>query len=161
MGPVDPRRVLEDFEVGQTFESAEEYEITPERLHEYAAEFDPQGIHLDPQVAEREMFRGIVASGWHTLSATMGLVVRSRFLGDTPLVGIAIDRLRFLKPVRAGDKFRARVEVTDVRPSQSDRDRGYITVRVTTIRAADDEPVVTQEWTILLPAGRPLLRRSR
>ena len=154
---MDDRRFLEDFEVGQIFESAEEYEITPERLREYATEFDPQGIHLDPQVAEREMFGAIVASGWHTLSATMRLVVRSRFLGDTPLVGIAIDRLRFLKPVRATDRLRARVEVTDVRPSQSDRDRGYITVRVTTLRASHEEPVVTQEWTILVPRRSPLV----
>ena len=151
------RRYLEDFEVGRTFESAEEYEITPERLREYATEFDPQGIHLDPQVAEREMFGGIVASGWQTLSATMRLVVRSRFLGDTPLVGISIDRLRFLKPIRAGDRLRARVEVADVRPSRSDPNRGYLVVRVTTIRAADDEPVVTQDWTILLPRRSPLV----
>ena len=145
------RRFLEDFSVGQVFDPAEEYEITPERLQEYASEFDPQGIHLDPQVAQREMFGGIVASGWHTLSATMRLVVRSRFLGDTPLVGIAIDNLRFLKPVQAGDRLRARVEVTNLRPSRSDSTRGYLGVRVTTLRAPNDEPVATQKWTVLVP----------
>ena len=151
------RRYLEDFAVGQVFEPAEEYEITPERLREYAAEFDPQGIHLDPEVAALEMFGGIVASGWHTLSATMRLVVLSRFLGDTPLVGIAIDKLRFLKPVRAGDQLRARVEVTNLRPSRSDSTRGYLGVRVTTIRAPNDEPVATQDWTILVPRRQPLV----
>ena len=154
------RRYLEGFTVGQTFQPAEEYEITPDRLREYASEFDPQGIHLDPQVAQREMFGGIVASGWHTLSATMRLVVRSRFLGDTPLVGIAIDNLRFLKPVRAGDKLRARVAVTEVRRSASDPTRGYLGVRVTTIRAPDDEPVATQDWTILVPRRRRRVHRK-
>jgi len=151
------RRHLEDFAVGDSFESAEEYEITPERLRDYASEFDPQGIHLDPEVAEGEMFGDIVASGWHSLSATMRLVVRSGFLGETPLVGLAIDKLRFLKPVRAGDRLRARVEVTDVRRSGSDSQRGYLGVRVTTIRVADREPVVTQEWTILVPRRQALV----
>src|SRR5687767_1577218 len=64
VGPVAglERRYLEDFDVGQVFESTEEYEITPDNLREYASEYDPQAIHLDPQVAEREMFGGVVAS---------------------------------------------------------------------------------------------------
>jgi len=143
------RRYLEDFEVGQTFGSAEEYEITPENLHAYAAEFDPQGIHLDPDVAARERFGGIVASGWHSLSATMRLMVRSQFLGGGPVVGIGIDQLRFLEPVRAGDVLRAEAEVLEVRHSRSSPDRGYLVLRITT-RRRDRTPVLTQDWTLLV-----------
>ena len=157
MGAVDLRRCLEDFPVGPGLQSTEDPEITHERSRDYASEFDPQGIHLDPEVAQREMFGGIVASGWHTLSATMRLVVRLHFLGDTPLVGIAIDNLRFLKPVRPTNKLRARVVVTGTRPSQSDGSRGYLGVRVTTLRAGDAEPVATQDWTILVPRHEPLV----
>ncbi len=45
------QRFLEDFAVGQVFAADEEYEITPERIHAFAAEYDPQPIHLDPEVA--------------------------------------------------------------------------------------------------------------
>lgn len=143
-------RYLEEFAVGQVFASGEEYEITPERLTAYASEFDPQPIHLDPQVAEREMFGGIVASGWHSLSVTMWLVVRSQIFGGGPVVGVGIDRLRFLQPVRAGDRLRAEAEVLEIRPSRSKGDRGYLVMRITT-RRQDGTPVLTQDWTLLVP----------
>jgi acyl dehydratase len=147
------RRYLEDFEVGHVLESTEEYEVTPDNLREYASEYDPQAIHLDPEVAEREIFGGIVASGWHSLSVTMRLMVRSKFLGDGPIVGVGIDNLRFLKPVRAGDRLRAQAEVLAIRPSRSDAGRGYLQLRITTLQPGG-EAVLTQDWTLLVPRRR-------
>jgi acyl dehydratase len=144
------RRWLEDFGVGQRFEPADDYEITPERLTAYAAEYDPQPIHLDPEVAEREMFGGIVASGWHGLSATMRLMVGSDLFAGGPIVGVGIDRLRFLQPIRAGDRLRAEGEVLEVRPSRTHPERGYLVLRITT-RRSDGAPVLTQDWTLLVP----------
>jgi acyl dehydratase len=144
------RRYLEDFEVGQVFAADEEYEMTPERIAAYASEYDPQPIHLDPDVANREMFGGIIASGWHSLSVTMRLIVHSNIFGGAPVVGVGVDRLRYLKPIRPGDRLRAKAEVMDVRPSRSHPDRGYLTLLITTTRQGD-EPVLTQEWTVLVP----------
>jgi acyl dehydratase len=144
-------RYLEDFAVGQVFAADEEYEMTPERIHAYASEYDPQPIHLDPEVAKREMFGGIIASGWHSLSVTMRLIVHSNIFGGAPVVGVGVDRLRYLKPIRPGDRLRAQAEVIGVRPSSSHPDRGYLTLRITTTRQSD-EPVLTQEWTVLVPA---------
>lgn len=151
------RRYLEDFKVGDLIASGEEYEITPERLAAYASEYDPQPIHLDPHVAAGEMFGAIVASGWHSLSVTMRLMVRSQIVGGGPLVGVGIDRLRFLQPVRAGDRLRGEAEVLEVRPSRNNANRGYLVMRITTTRQ-DGEPVLTQDWTLLVPrrvAGTP------
>lgn len=147
-------RYFEVFKVGDVIASGEEYEITPERLAAYAAEFDPQPIHLDREVAQREMFGGIVASGWHSLSVTMRLVVRSQIFGGAPVVGVGIDRLRFLQPVRAGDRLRAEAEVLEVRPSRSNAERGYIVLRITT-RRQDETPVLAQDWTVLVPRRPP------
>lgn len=143
-------RRLEDFIVGQRFEPGTEYEITPERIEAYAAEYDPQPIHLDPAVAATEMFGGLVASGWHGLSATMRLMVESDLFAGGPVVGVGIDRLRFLQPIRAGDRLRAEAEVLEVRPSRTHTDRGYLVLRITT-RRADGTPVLTQDWTLLVP----------
>ncbi len=143
-------RWLEGFTVGERFESTEEYEITRERIAAYAADYDPQAIHLDPEVAEREMFGGIVASGWHSLSATMRLIVDTQIFGGGPVVGVGIDRLRFLAPVRAGDRLRAGAEVTEIRPSRSNPDRGYLVMRITTVNQ-DGVQVLTQDWTVLVP----------
>jgi acyl dehydratase len=152
-------RFWEDFRVGEVIESAESYEMTPERIHAYASEFDPQPIHLDPDAAAKEIFGGIIASGWHSLSATMRLIVRTNIFDGAPVVGGGIDNLRYLKPVRPGDRLRARAEVIGARMSASHPDRGYLIVRVTTIRNEDPaDLVLTQDWTLLVPrrpAPRP------
>ena len=64
-------RFLEDFALGEVIASGEEYEITPENLAVYAAEYDPQPIHLDAEAAAAGMFGGIVSSGWQTASVSM------------------------------------------------------------------------------------------
>lgn len=143
-------RYLEDFVVGDVVDSPETYEMTPERINAFASEYDPQAIHLDPVVAGGGMYGGIIASGWHSLSVTMRLMVRSPLFAAGPIVGVGVDRLRYLQAVRPGDQLRARAEVTETRPSRSSPGRGYLVLRITTLRQ-DDEPVLTQEWTVLVP----------
>ncbi|HVM29472.1 MAG TPA: MaoC/PaaZ C-terminal domain-containing protein [Candidatus Limnocylindrales bacterium] len=145
------RRYLEDFEVGQRIVAPDEYEVTNERAVAFAEEFDPQPIHTDSQAAADELFGGLVASGWHTLGATTRLIMLARPLGSTPVVGVGIDNLRFIAPVRAGDLLSAEAEVLSVKPSSSRPDRGYLVLRVTTRREADDALVLTQDWTLILP----------
>ena len=142
-------RYLDDFEPGEVIDSDEEYEMTPERIAAFATEFDPQPIHLDPEMARESLFGGIIASGWHSLSVTMRLMVRSNIFEGAPVVGVGIQNLRYLKPVRAGDRLRARAEVLETRPSSSQPDRGYLVLRVVTLR--DEEQVLTQDWTVLVP----------
>jgi acyl dehydratase len=141
---------LEDFAVGEVVESTESYEMTPERIEAYATEFDPQPIHINPEVAARGFFGGIIASGWHTLSVTMRLIIRSNIFQGAPTIGVGVDNLRYLAPVRPGDVLRATAEVLEVRPSTSRPDRGYLILLVTT-RRHDGTPVITQEWTVLVP----------
>jgi len=143
-------RYLEDFAVGEVIGSGEEYEMTPERIHAFASDYDPQPIHLDSDAARESMFGGIIASGWHSLSATMRLMVRSNIFDGAPTVGVGIENLRYLKPVRAGDRLHARGKVLDVRASGSNPERGYLVLRVITTRQ-DGEPVLTQDWTVLVP----------
>lgn len=146
-------KYLEDFEVGEVIESTEEYEMTLQRIHAFASEYDPQPIHLDEAAAEASMFGGIIASGWHSLAATMRLMVRSNIFDGAPVVGVGIDALRYLAPVRAGDRLKARAEVLETRPSRSHPDRGYLVLRVTTWRDESDQ-VLTQDWTVLVPTRR-------
>ncbi|HEY5519090.1 MAG TPA: MaoC family dehydratase [Candidatus Limnocylindrales bacterium] len=142
-------RFLDDFAPGEVIDSTEEYDMTPERIAAFASEFDPQPIHLDPELARESLFGGIIASGWHSLSVTMRLMVRSNIFDGAPVVGVGIQNLRYLKPVRAGDRLRARAEVLETRPSSSQPHRGYLVLRVVTMR--DGEQVLTQDWTVLVP----------
>ncbi len=143
-------KFLEDFTVGEIIVAKETYEMTPERVHAFASEYDPQPIHLDPDAAAESMFGGIIASGWHSLTATMRLIVRSNIFEGAPVVGVGIDNLRYLLPVYPGDVLRAEAEILETRPSTSRPDRGYLRLQIRTYRQ-NGEQVLTQDWTVLAP----------
>ena len=65
---------LEDLHVGQRFTS-ETYVMEAARIKEFAAEFDPQPFHINEGAAEASVFKGLAASGWHTASVAMRLLV--------------------------------------------------------------------------------------
>ena len=125
-------RYLEDFAVGQTFSSGR-LRIDTEQIKTFAAAFDPQPCHLDEKAARDTLFRGLVASGWHTAAVTMRLLVESDLTPAGGLVGAGFDECRWPRPVRPGDELRVESEVLEVRPSKSRPDQGLITVRTTTL----------------------------
>src|SRR5206468_396942 len=58
-------RCFDDLKVGDRFKS-EPLRVTERKLIEFAHKFDPQMFHLSRKGAERTIFKGLVASGWHT-----------------------------------------------------------------------------------------------
>jgi acyl dehydratase len=133
------RRFFEDLEVGQKFRSGT-IEVTAERIKSFAAEFDPQPFHLDEEAAQESLFAGLAASGWHTASLTMRLLVDSdlKLAGGT--IGAGGEDLRWPRPVRPGDLLRIEAEVIDLRPSRSRPGLGIVKIRLTTFNQRG-EPV--------------------
>ena len=118
-------RYYEDFAEGQVYELGEA-KVSEAEILEFARQFDPQPFHIDPEAARRSMYGGLIASGWHTASLYMGLMVRNLLQDASSLGSAGIDELRWLKPVRPGDTLRARLTVTSVRPSSKRADRGTV-----------------------------------
>lgn len=140
---------LEDFSLGQRFAGHTRIRITEERLKKFAAEFDPQAFHLDDGAAKGTIFRGLAASGWHTASVTMRLLVDSEFQPAGGIVGAGFDELRWPRPVRVGDELRVESEVLEVRRSQSRPQQGMIKVRTNTINQ-DGEVVQTSVGNLVI-----------
>jgi acyl dehydratase len=147
-------RFYEDFEVGEVIVSPESYEVTAENLHAFAAEFDPQPMHLDQTAAQASVFGEVTASGWQTLAATMRLMVLSPLFESGEVVGVGINNLKWLKPVLPGYVLTAQAEILEKRPSNSRADRGYLRLRTTTF-GPDRLEVATQEQTVLVPRRSP------
>lgn len=122
---------LEDLTPGRTFET-DAIEVTETMIHAFARDFDPQPFHLDAAAADASLFRGLAASGWHTLALTMGLVVRSPMTIANGHVGMGVEGVRWPRPVRAGDTLRVTIEVLDVTPSRSQPGWGVMRARWTT-----------------------------
>jgi acyl dehydratase len=127
-----PQRYLEDFAVGQTFGSGR-LVIDEARIKSFAAEFDPQPFHLDREAAQRTLFGGLAASGWHTAAATMRLLVGSEMRPAGGFIGSSFDELRWPHPVRPGDELHLQIEVLEIRPSKSRPQQGVLKARTTTL----------------------------
>ncbi|MEG6507596.1 MaoC family dehydratase [Methyloligella sp. 2.7D] len=141
---------LEDLSVGQVFETGR-YEMTPEAIKAFASKFDPQPFHTDEAAAEKSFFGGLVASGWHTGSATMRMLVDSGFLADGFIGGGA--EVTWPRATKPGDILRVRGEVLEIKPSRSKPDRGMVTAEVTTLNQRDE--VVQRMVTTLVVHRRP------
>jgi acyl dehydratase len=123
----DKRLYLDDLHVGQRFTSGTHVIDTAE-IKAFARQFDPQPFHLDDEAAQRTMFAGLAASGWHTAAITMRLMVES----GLPLAGGIIGaggEIAWPQPTRPGDTLQVESEVVEVTPSRSRPDRGMATVR--------------------------------
>jgi acyl dehydratase len=143
------RRYLEDFTVGQTFASGR-LRVDKEQIKAFAAELDPQPFHLDEDAARDTIFRGLVASGWHTAALTMRLLVESEIEPAGGVVGAGFDEFRWPRPVRPGDELHIESEVLEVRPSRSRSNQGLIKVRTTTLNQ-NDEAVQVQIANLIVP----------
>jgi acyl dehydratase len=143
-------RYYEDFRVGEVIVSPQQYEVTADNIKAFAAEFDPQPMHTDDAAAADSVFGQLTASGWQTLAATMRMMVLSPLFESGQVVGVGIDKLRWLKPVLPGYVLTAQAEILEMRPSKSRKDRGYLRLRTTTY-GPDRLEVASQEQTVLVP----------
>lgn len=121
-------KYLEDFAVGQVMEFPPRT-VSEDEIIAFARDYDPQPFHLDKEAAKQSLFGGLCASGWHTASMMMRMLV-DHMIGKYASMGSpGIDQLRWVKPVFPGDTLHLRGEVLEVKFSQSKPDRGVITTR--------------------------------
>jgi acyl dehydratase len=126
---------FEDFPPGQVAEFGPRV-ITRAEIVEFAAEFDPQPMHLDEAAASAGMLGGLAASGWHSCCLLMrlisdGFILRAAFLGAP-----GVEEVRWLAPVRPGTTLTARATVLETRPSRSRPEMGFVKFRLELIDAA-------------------------
>jgi acyl dehydratase len=144
-----PDRYLEDLQVGDAWESGP-FSLSEAEILDFARQFDPQPMHLDPVAAAEGRFGGLIASGWHVASRVMRDFVDLAPFGVTPMLGMCIDDLCWLHPVRPGDELRVRREIVAVTPSRTRPDRGTIRT-ATTVTNQDCVVVLTFFNLIQMP----------
>ncbi|MGZ5083291.1 MAG: MaoC family dehydratase [Usitatibacter sp.] len=122
---------FEDFTAGRRFTSAAKAVTAPE-IKAFAREFDPQPFHLDDEAARATVFKGLAASGWHTMAMSMRLMVE----GGLPVAGGIVGaggEISWPRPTRPGDVLQVVSEVLEATASRSKPDRGVVTVRSETL----------------------------
>ena len=126
--PVDHRH-FEDFVPGMVAEFGP-IAIDEAEVIAFARQFDPQPIHIDPAAAAKGPFNGLIASGWHTVSLVMRVLVENYIARVASLASPGVDELRWLWPVRPGDQLSVRATVVEARRSQSKPDRGMVRTKI-------------------------------
>jgi acyl dehydratase len=127
--PEKVRQLLwfDDLQVGQRFISGTHL-VDEEQIIAFAKQFDPQPFHLDAEAAKNTLFGGLVASGWHTASISMRLLVEGELAIAGGLVG-AGGQLTWPKPTRPGAILHVESGIVELTPSRSRPTRGMATIR--------------------------------
>ena len=132
-------KFYEDLVIGERVDIGT-HRFTADEIKAFAKAYDPQLFHVDEEVAKASHFGALCASGWHTASTWMRLMVQHRrrqaeilaargepvpTLGPSP----GFRDLRWFKPVYAGDTISYDTEVVDKRASISRPQWGLVGFR--------------------------------
>lgn len=139
--PPEAPRFIEDWRAGETLVLGPAV-LGEDEILAFARDYDPQPMHTDPDYAAGGPFGGVIASGFQTVALAFSLVVRHGVFGTNGLGGPGMDEIRWLKPVKPGDRLTNHVTVLEARRSGSKPDRGLLRLGHD-LRNQQDESVLT------------------
>ena len=131
-----PRLHWEDFTPGQVTDCGSRV-VTRAEIVAFAAEYDPQPMHLDEQAASATLLGGLVASGWHSCCILMRMLT-DNLLVDASFMGApGVEEVRWLAPLRPGERVTLRATVLETRASRSRSDLGFVKFRFELLDASE------------------------
>jgi acyl dehydratase len=140
-------RTLRD-RIGEEIAVGDWFEVSQARIDQFAeATGDTQWIHVDPARAAAESpFKTTIAHGFLTLSLLSSLIRDAMtFHGLRMAINYGMNRMRFVAPVPAGSRIRARfmlLSVEDVSGSVQ------VTWQATIDREHSEKPCCVAEWIV-------------
>jgi len=152
-----PKLYWEDFQPGAVAVYGPRL-VTREEIVAFAAEFDPQPMHLDEAAASATLLGGLGASGWHGCCLLMRMIADGFLLDSSSMGGPGVDEVRWLKPLRPGTRIRIRSTVLDARASNSRPELGLVKFMFEMLDDAD-ATLTTLSTTLMFgrrqPGARP------
>ena len=140
--------------IGQTLQPSDWFLIEQSRINQFAdVTLDHQYIHIDPERAAQTDLGGTIAHGFLMLSLLPKLVEKSMLTPEGMVMGInyGFDKVRFLNPVRPGDRVRETGAVLDM---QDKGDGRYLQKLGVSLEIEGvDKPAVVCEWLNLFVVG--------
>jgi acyl dehydratase len=134
--------------VGQEVAVSQWFEVTQERINLFAeATEDRQWIHTEPERARRESpFKTTIAHGFLTLSLLSELMKQAIEVGGLRMgINYGLNRVRFVSPVPAGARIRARFTLAEVEEISGGMQAAW---SVTVEREGGDKPCCVAEWLV-------------
>lgn len=120
-----PKLFFEDFTPGQKIEHGPRL-VTREEIVAFAAQYDPQPMHLDEEAGRNSLLGGLGASGWHSCGIMMRMICDGFLLQSASMGAGGVEEVKWLRPVRPGDKLMLHATVMDARASRSRPEMGIV-----------------------------------
>lgn len=89
--------------------------LSEQDIIDFAKMFDPLDFHISKELAEKTIFKGLIASGPHIFN----LIYRREWIprfGHTVICGTGVSNWKFIKPVYAGRKILVELTVLEIKP---------------------------------------------
>ena len=128
--------------------------VTRDEIVAFAAEFDPQPMHMDEAAAAITLLGGLAGSGWHSCALMMRMMADGFLLDSTSMGSPGVEEVRWLRPLRPNTQVRLRVTVLDTRSSKSRPDMGLTRMRYELIDGAE-ETITSMTSTMMLGRRKP------
>jgi acyl dehydratase len=142
-------RYWQDLQPGERFDT-DSITISRQDILGFAADFDPQPYHLDPEAADNSIFGGLCASGWHVTALMMRLLTDTFTGNGIQLLGASgVSSLRWRKPVFAGDTLCSSITVVGVSANDGSGPFGYIDCDVE-VHNQQDEQVIALTTSLMI-----------
>ncbi len=147
--PAEDYLYFDDIEAGLVFKAGP-VTVTQEEIIEFAQKYDPQPMHIDPELAKDTVFGELVSSGW--LTACLGMRMFLQSVNGPPggMIGRTIEELQWPRPVRPGDVLTGESTVLERRPSNSRKDIGIVRFEITA-KNQNGEVVYLMRSVVIMP----------
>jgi acyl dehydratase len=137
------QRYFEDFAPGEEIDLGKRI-VSEDEIIAFATAYDPQPFHVDREAAAASIYGGVIASGWHTCSMMMRMVVDGLMAGASSMGSPGLDKVRWMQPVRAGDTLAVKWQTVQVKASTSRPDRGVVWSRWIAINQRGEEVCIVE-----------------
>ena len=142
-------RYLEDFRVGEVIEHWPGRTVSEsDDVFFCMLTMNHHPLHNDAAYAEDTQFGQRIVAGPLVYSLVFGMTVP--VVSGKAIANLATSEMRHLKPVFHGDTLYARSEVLTVRDSESQPERGIVTVKTQGLNQ-NDEVVLEFQRAVMLP----------
>ena len=134
----NPGIYFEDFVTGRSWTTPTQT-VSEEEVRAYAEAWDPLPTHIDEEAAAASPHGGLIASGEHTFVIMRRALIDLGVLAKVTRI-VKQDDLRFLAPVRIGDRLTTQATCIDSETSEA-HGAGQVTLQLR---------VINQDGTVVL-----------
>ncbi|HWM84035.1 MAG TPA: MaoC family dehydratase [Pseudolabrys sp.] len=119
------KRTFEDFHPGMEMIFGPRL-VTRDEIVAFAAEFDPQPMHMDEDAGRRSMLRGLAGSGWHTCCLLMRMLADGLLAQSSSMGAPGVEAINWLAPLRPDSSITVHMRVLETRVSRSRPGMGLV-----------------------------------